>query len=50
MLGLGKVPKSTRTYAIRPNDEFPQYLEGVVQKAVRVAQLSRTYMPQPCRR
>ena len=43
LLGLGKVARGTRNYAIRPSDEVPQYLGGVVRKAVRVAQLSQIY-------
>ena len=46
LLGLGKVARGTRTYAIRPSDEVPQYLGGVVRRAGRVAQLSRIYRPQ----
>ena len=30
LLGLGKVARGTRTYAIRPSDEVPHYLGGVV--------------------
>ena len=37
LLGLGEVARGTRTYAIRPSDEVPQYLGGVVQKTIRVA-------------
>ena len=43
LLGLGKVARGTRTYATRPFEEVSQYLEGVVRKSVRVAQLSQTY-------
>ena len=43
LLELGKVARGTRTYAIRPFDDVPQYLGGVVRRVVRVAQLSRIY-------
>ena len=46
LLGLGKVARGIRTYAIRPSNEVPQYLGGVVRRTVRIAQLSRIYKPR----
>ena len=49
MLGLGKDSKGYSDLCHPTSDEVPQYLEGVVWKAIRAAQLSRTYRPQPSR-
>lgn len=46
LLRLGKVARGPQTYAIRPSDDVPQYMGGVVRRAVRVAQVSRIYRPR----